>query len=173
MLVARKILLRQSSFCRVIESELIQLAAAKCQYQNSVEREVQTASKGIATLFIDQSALGPAFWCYAAEFWVHTANHTTGAHDFDGVSPLKIVTGRVPDISRDFQFPFGFPVTFHKTEAKATRDDWTDCERPGAKASPPYKIHQVLRPHKRLSHFSRRIVTCPIDGPDQDLCRNC
>jgi hypothetical protein len=42
-------------------------AAPKCQYQSPVEREVQTASKGIAALLIDQSALGPAFWCFEAE----------------------------------------------------------------------------------------------------------
>jgi hypothetical protein len=93
-------------------------AAPKCQYQNPVEREVQTASKGIAALLIDQSALGPSFWCFAAESWCHTANHTTGAADCLSASPLEIVTGRVPDISRDFLFPFGCPVTTHKTEEK-------------------------------------------------------
>ena len=41
--------------------------AVKAQYQNPVEREVQTLSKGIAALLIDQSALGSSFWCYAAE----------------------------------------------------------------------------------------------------------
>jgi hypothetical protein len=37
-------------------------AAPDSQFQNPVEREVQTASKGIAALLIDQSALGPRFW---------------------------------------------------------------------------------------------------------------
>jgi len=36
-------------------------AAPESQFQNPVEREVQTASKGIAALLIDQSALGPRF----------------------------------------------------------------------------------------------------------------
>ena len=41
-----------------------------------------------------------------------------------------------------------------RREDKA-RNDWTECERPSVKTSLPYKIHQVLRPHKRLSHLSR------------------
>jgi hypothetical protein len=97
--------------------------AVKAQYQNPVEREVQTLSKGIAALLIDQSALGSSFWCYAAESWVHTANHTFGSHDGQGQSPLEIVTGRVPDISKDFLFPCGCPVTSHKTEERTHHYD--------------------------------------------------
>jgi hypothetical protein len=91
-------------------------AAPKCQYQNPVEREVQTASKGIAALLIDQSALGPSFWCYAVESWILTANATTGSHEIEGASPLEIVTSNVPNISGTFKFPFGCPVTSIKTE---------------------------------------------------------
>ena len=39
--------------------------------------------------------------------FIATANHTTGSCSVEGRSPLEIVTGRVPDISRDFRFPFG------------------------------------------------------------------
>jgi hypothetical protein len=42
-------------------------AAVKSQFQNPVEREVQTINKGVAALLIDQSALGASFWCYAVE----------------------------------------------------------------------------------------------------------
>jgi hypothetical protein len=38
-------------------------AAPECQFQNPLEREVQTLNKGVAALLIDQSALGPSFWC--------------------------------------------------------------------------------------------------------------
>ena len=62
--------------------------------------------------------LGPSFWDYAAKFWVHTANHTTGSCSLEGRSPLEIVMGRVPDISRDFRFPFGCSVVSHKTEER-------------------------------------------------------
>ena len=100
-------------------------AAVKSQFQ--IEREAQTLNKGVAALLIDQSSLGPSFWDYVAESWVHTANHTTGSCSVEGRSPLEIVTGRVPDISRDFRFPFGFPVVSHKTEERdhhyATKSD--------------------------------------------------
>ena len=36
-------------------------AAVKSQFQNPVEREVQTINKGVAALLIDQSTLGPSF----------------------------------------------------------------------------------------------------------------
>jgi len=103
-----------------LETNRIQVdpAAVKSQFQNPVEREVQTLNKGVAALLIDQSSLGPSFWDYAAESWVHTENHTTGSCSVEGRSPLEIVTGRVPDISRDFRFPFGCPVVSHKTEER-------------------------------------------------------
>ena len=47
-------------------------AAVKSQFQNPVEREVQTINKGVAALLIDQSTLGPSFWCYAVESWIRT-----------------------------------------------------------------------------------------------------
>jgi len=42
-------------------------AAVKSQFKNPVEREVQTINKVVAALLIDQSTLGPSFWCYAVE----------------------------------------------------------------------------------------------------------
>jgi hypothetical protein len=93
-------------------------AAVKSQFENPVEREVETLNKGVAALLIDQYSLGLSFWDYAAESWVHTVNHTTGSCSVEGRSPLEIVTGRVPDISRDFRFPFGCPVVSHKTEER-------------------------------------------------------
>jgi len=98
-------------------------AAPESQFQNPVEREVQTANKGIAALLIDQSALGSRFWCYAAESWVQTANATYGAHSSSGASPLELVTGIVPDIAAKFNFPFGCPVTSHKTETASHHYD--------------------------------------------------
>ena len=64
-------------------------AAVKSQFQNPVEREVQTINKGVAALLIDQSALGPSFWCYAVESWILTANATTGSHEVEGASHSK------------------------------------------------------------------------------------
>ena len=46
-----------------LETNRIQVdpAAVKSQFQNPVEREVQTLNKGVAALLIDQSSLGPSF----------------------------------------------------------------------------------------------------------------
>ena len=102
-----------------LETNRIQVdpAAVKSQFQNPVEREVQTLNKGVAALLIDQSSLGPSFWDYAAESWVHTANHTTGSCSVEGRSPLEIVTGRVPDISRYLRFPLVCPSSFTRLKS--------------------------------------------------------
>ena len=49
--------------------------------------------------------------------WVHTAYHTTGSCSVEGRSPLEIVTGRVPDISRYFRFPFGCPSSLTRLKS--------------------------------------------------------
>jgi hypothetical protein len=90
-------------------------AAVNSQFQNPVEREVQTVNKGVATLFADQHLLTPAFWPYAVQFWIHTANSSPMSSD---ISPLELVTNVVPDISTTFRFPFGCPVTSSKEGPK-------------------------------------------------------
>jgi hypothetical protein len=54
-------------FNNYLRQHQIQLdpAAVNSQFQNPVEREVQTVNKGVATLFADQHLLTPAFWPYA------------------------------------------------------------------------------------------------------------
>ena len=112
-----------------LETNRIQVnpAAVKSQFQNPVEREVQTLNKGVAALLIDQSSLGPSFWDYAAESWVHTANHTTGSCSVEGRSPLEIVTGRVlvlldPRTERldPAELPTAIPIALFSL----VRDDW-------------------------------------------------
>jgi hypothetical protein len=90
-------------------------AAVNSQFQNPVEREIQTVNKGVATLFADQHLLTPAFWPYAVQFWIHTANASPMSSD---MSPLELVTNVVPDISTTFRFPFGCPVTSSKEGPK-------------------------------------------------------
>ena len=84
-------------------------AAVNSQFQNPVEREVQTVNKGVATLFADQHLLNSSFWTYALNHWILSANATPIAGE---TSPVEQVTGRSIDISRMFRFPFGCPVTY-------------------------------------------------------------
>jgi hypothetical protein len=90
-------------------------AAVKAQFQNPVEREVQTVNKGVATLFADQHLLSSYFWPYALNHWILAANATP----INGTtSPVELVTGRSIDISRMFRFPFGCPLTSTKEQPK-------------------------------------------------------
>ena len=96
-------------------------AAPDEQQQNPVEREMQTLKKGVSALLIDQTALGPSWWCYAVESWVSTSNATPRGGNT--LSPIEIVTSVADDISVKFQFPFGFPVNVHKIEGRGTTFD--------------------------------------------------
>ena len=71
-----------------LETNRIQVDPDKPQLQYSDKREVQTLNKGVVLLFLllDQTSLGPSFWDYAAESWVHTANHTTFSCSIEVVS---------------------------------------------------------------------------------------
>jgi hypothetical protein len=90
-------------------------AAVKSQFQNPVEREVQTVNKGVSTLFADQHLLSSYFWPYALNHWILAANATP----INGItSPVELVTGRSIDISRMFRFPFGCPLTSTKEQPK-------------------------------------------------------
>jgi hypothetical protein len=62
-------------------------AAVGEQNQNPVEREVQTLKKGVSSLLIDQTSLGPRWWCYAVESWIATANSTAYS---GGASPFEM-----------------------------------------------------------------------------------
>jgi hypothetical protein len=89
---------------------IIDPAAPDEQQQNPVEREMQTLKKGVSALLIDQTALGPFWWCYAVESWVSTSNATPRGGNT--LSPIEIVTSVADDISVKFHFPFdgGIPV---------------------------------------------------------------
>jgi hypothetical protein len=95
-------------------------AAVGEQQQNPVEREVQTANKGISALLIDQTAVGPTYWDYAVESWVMTANAT--AYD-GGECPLTRVTGKTANISTTFLFPFGCSVSCLKPKGRESHFD--------------------------------------------------
>jgi hypothetical protein len=97
-------------------------AAVASQFQNPVEREVQTSVKGVGVMMIDQDTLTDDFWDYGIQSWVATSNATSRNA---GPTPDELVLQVVPDLSTHFQFPFGCPVTSTKTEGRQKRFDVT------------------------------------------------
>jgi hypothetical protein len=95
-------------------------AAVGSQFQNPVEREVQTMVKITGVNMLDQEALQDEFWCYGTQHFRDTSNATSRS---DEPSPDEIVLGIAPDLSTHFQFPFGCPVTSTKTEGRHNRFD--------------------------------------------------
>jgi hypothetical protein len=86
------------------------------QSQNPVEREAQTLIKGVGALLNDQKSLSKAWWCYAVESWIDTANCRPNNNDQidSSASSLELITGTAPNLEYKFLFPFGCPVTFIK-----------------------------------------------------------
>ncbi len=95
-------------------------AAKNSQFQNPVEREVQTVIKGVSALLIDQSSLSAKYWDYALESWVETANNSPMTND---ITPIEAVTDIQLDIPTTFRLPFGCPVTCTKEEGRDVKFD--------------------------------------------------
>ena len=51
-------------------------ALPEAQYQNPVERTIQTSVKHISSIMLDQNVMGPACWGMAALFWCQVSNAT-------------------------------------------------------------------------------------------------
>jgi hypothetical protein len=139
-------------------------ASVNSQFQNPVEREVQTVNKGVATLFADQHLLNSSFWTYALNHWILAANSTPIA---GYTSPVEQVTGRSVNISRMFRFPFGCPVTSTKEKAKVSFPDVKSemgiCL--GAYAENDKSILLYI-PGKRLKEFPRlNVQTLKVNFP--------
>jgi hypothetical protein len=90
------------------------------QSQNPVEREAQTLIKGVGALLNDQKSLSKAWWCYAVESWIDTANCRPNNNDQidSSASSLELITGTAPNLEVKFLYPFGCPVTFIKPKEK-------------------------------------------------------
>ena len=128
-------------------------SAADEQQQNPVEREVQTLTKGVSALLLDQTSLGPSWWCYAVESWTATANATSTTSE---TSPFEQVTGKPPSIASKFLFPFGCPVTCTKIEGRephyATINEFGIALGSSAGSN---KATLVLIPSKGLKPYER------------------
>ena len=85
-----------------------------------MEREAQSLIKGVGALLNDQKSLSKAWWCYAVESWIDTANCRPNNNDQidSSASSLELITGTAPNLEDKFLFPFGCPVTFIKPKDK-------------------------------------------------------
>lgn len=88
--------------------------------QNLVERHVQTVTKAVATLMVDQALLDATFWSHALFYCIEVKNNTPNSKT-GGLTPLQMVTGTEPlDLRRRFLFPFGTPVAVGLPKEKRT-----------------------------------------------------
>jgi hypothetical protein len=76
------------------------------QYQNSVEREVQTVCKGVSTLLHSQTFLNNSDWDIALSHYIDCRNNIPNTHHAT-MSPYERCTGRSSDMSKKFLHPFG------------------------------------------------------------------
>lgn len=87
----------------------IDSAAPECQFQNPVERHIQTLMKGISSMFARQNYLGKEFWGLAVLMFINSRN--VCPNKLSGIySPYYFMTGKHPNIHRRFKFYFGEPV---------------------------------------------------------------
>ncbi len=100
---------------------MVHSAAPECQYQNQVERSLQTVGNGVTKLLCDQSLLDNSFWGLTLKYYLATMNATPNSLEPD-TSPQFVVTGRYPDLRNQFIFPFGQPVVV--VELKQERDSF-------------------------------------------------
>ena len=98
----------------------INAAAPEAQYQNFVERFIQTAARGLATTLLAQRFLDNTFWGMALLAWVRAwncrPNQASGTY-----SPEFTLTGRHPCIDTQFRLAFGTAVASRKMGTSSTR----------------------------------------------------
>lgn len=95
-------------------------AAPEAQFQNPVERFIQTAARGIAATLLSQRFLDNTFWGMALLAWVRAwncrPNESSGQY-----SPEYALTGHHPDVMVQFRYPFGACVASRSLTTKKTK----------------------------------------------------
>ncbi len=90
---AGKVELKTETVCQLKEWGInVDPASPECQYQNFVERSVQTACKGTATLLTAQNLLDHTFWGLALLHFTHVYNCTPNTNSGEQ-SPMFLLTG--------------------------------------------------------------------------------
>ena len=86
-----------------------QPAATAKQRMNTVERYYQTFKARVGTNMACQTMLPATAWGHCAAAVEETMNCCPNELTFP-CSPIELVTGKRPDVSRRFKFPFGCPL---------------------------------------------------------------
>ena len=95
-------------------------ALPEAQYQNSVERSIQTVANSVAAVLANQENLNNTFWGLALISFCDTWNHTPNSLTRD-VSPMFYLTNTPTDLSVLFRFSFGQAVVVTKLRAEKAK----------------------------------------------------
>ena len=116
-------------------------------------------------------SLNASWWCYAVESWVQTANcrpHANEMRDDQNTSSVELVTGIPPDVSNQFQFPFGCPVSsIDPTGREARFDPITEFGIAVGTTSTQNGSTLVLLPKRGIKPFERADVKSILLPPTE------
>lgn len=147
----------------------LQPAAPKSQFQNPVERAVQTVTKGTSAVMVNQNHLGNTAWPLALLAFIAASNCCPNSSS-GTYSPEFCVTGHHPDISNRFPFPWGETVVSVVVDGTKHHDTFqTRAEFGLVVGFPPHSNGSVLLyiPAKGSRHFFIRRDVRPIRfGPE-------
>ena len=91
----------------------VQPALPESQFQNPVERSVQTVANLTAAILCNQENLNNSFWTSALIMCCDTWNHSPNSLTLDA-SPMFHLTGQHVDLNVRFLFSFGQAVVVHR-----------------------------------------------------------
>ena len=83
------------------------------QYQNAVERQIQTLIDKVGATMCDQSTMGPACWGMAVLHYETTSNATPNSTTTPDTSQ-NIVMKIMPNLQNSYYFPFGSLIAVDK-----------------------------------------------------------
>jgi hypothetical protein len=80
-------------------------------------------------MLLEQEVVTPKYWSYALNSYIESSNIIPKASSNYNVSPLQAVTGNVPNIEKQFQYPFGTSVAISRKGNGKDRWKFSDkCE---------------------------------------------
>ena len=145
-------------------------AAPEAQYQNPVERHLQTLVKKTATMLVDQTNLGAEYWGLAVLAATDTRNSWPSLKNENYQCPSFTVTNIHPDLSRRFKFSFGqslacvIPQSAQKNFKFSPRAEigFAVGSAPGSNGAT-----LVLFPQRSTTRVFQRIDVRAVDFPSQ------
>jgi len=98
---------------------MIDPAAVNSQFQNPVERAIQTLVRGITAMMVEQTTLSASHWDLALTSYVNTYNCIPNAKS-GKMTPFELCNNRKPNVATMFRFKFGQLVAVHQVTAQST-----------------------------------------------------